>query len=171
VSYPREAGTIPAGKCACGHWARADEVTECRYCDCAQHRASPYGGHDPQTPPGAEAALQAFSRELDEARQALAAARNAELDAKTARDKVKRKFLLSPHAPAVGVFGGVRTTMAERDAWVADQIADEEQAYQVAKLARQAAKEHLDTLREQGSLQQSISRSVSASYQGTGERW
>lgn len=133
--------------------------------------SSPYQGHDPQTPPGAEAALQTFSDALEAGRLALAAARDAEVVAKAAFRKAKRKLLLSPECPKAA--GPNRTcTVAERDAWVEDQVADEELAYELAKTARVEANEHLKTLREQGSLQQSISKSVADSYRGTGgHKW
>lgn len=158
---------------------RDQEMTpgsRCRSCDCDDHRigqAAPASGeHDPQTPPGAEHALQTYSQQLEDARRALAEARNAELDAKGARDKAKRFWLLSDEAPPVGVFGGVRTTVAMREAWVEDQIADEEQAFRIAEAARRAAKDLLDTLTTQGSLQQSLTKSVGDSYRSTGrEPW
>jgi hypothetical protein len=132
---------------------------------------SPYQGHDPQTPPGAEAALQTFSDALEAGRLKLVAARDAEVVAKDAYRKAKRKALLSAECPKAA--GPNRTcTVAERDAWVEDQVADEELVYELAKTARVEANEHLKTLREQGSIQQSISKSVADSYRGTGgHRW
>jgi hypothetical protein len=168
---PGEA-TIPAAKCPnCGHHARIDEVTACRFCDCTEHRGTPpgpYQGHDPQTPPGAEAALQSFSDALEDGRLALAAARDAELVAKNARDAAKRRWTLSEDCPRVARDA---FTVAYRDAWVEEQIAGEQLAYDLARTARQAASEHLHTLREQGSIQQSISKSVGDSYRGTRGTW
>lgn len=165
--------TIPAGRCGnCTHWARPDEVTRCPHCDCPRHVATPYGGHDPQTPPGAENALQAFSDALEEARRELAAAADEEVDAELARDAAQRRAELSPAAPKVGVFDGARTTVAMKAAWVAEQIAEEERAYRLATVKRKAAAKRLDILGKQGSYQQSISKSVGDSYRGTGgERW
>jgi hypothetical protein len=162
--------TIPAGRCGqCSHWARFDEVTACRFCGCTSHRAA---ARDPQTPPDAESALQSFSADLDEAVEKLQQARNAELDAEEARDKAKYEALLSEDCPPVGVFGGVRTTVAFQAAWVAREIAGEESAYWAAKVVRQAASAHLDKLNSQRSIQQTISKSVAGSYQGTGsEPW
>jgi len=168
----RPDGTIPAMKCACGHFARPDEVTECRFCGCKHHVARPHGEHDPQTPPGAEQALQAFSDALEEARRELAAAADEEVDAELARDTAQRRAELSPAAPKVGVFDGVRTTVAMRAAWVAEQIAGEERTFRLATVKRKAAAKKLDILGKQGSYQQSISKSVGDSYRGTGgERW
>lgn len=172
MNRPLPDGAIPAGKCVCTHWARADEVTECRFCNCTHHVARPHGEHDPQTPPGAEQALQAFSDALEEARRELATAADEEVDAELARDTAQRRAELSPAAPKVGVFDGVRTTVAMRAAWVAEQIAGEERAFRLATVKRKAAAKKLEILGKQGSFQQSINRSVSASYQGTGgEPW
>jgi hypothetical protein len=171
MSHPLR-DTIPAGKCACTHWARPDEVTKCARCDCEHHVASPYQGHDPQTPPGAETALQSFSDALDDATEKLKQARDAELEAEEARDTAKWEALLSPGCPKVGVFEGVRTTVAVQAAWVSREIAGEERAYKAAKVVRQAASAHLDKLNSQRSIAQTISKSVSGSYAGTGsEPW
>ena len=126
---------------------------------------STYRGHDPQTPPGAEAALQSVSDGLETARRALAAARDEEVAALADYKAAKRRALLSAECPKVR---RNECTVAERDAWVEDQCADEELAWMLARTARQAAADHHQTLREQGSIQQSISRSVGDSYRGTG---
>lgn len=165
--------TVPALKCACGHFARADEVTACRFCPCADHRpaSNPYGGHDPQTPPGAEAALQFFSDALDAAQKALEKAANEEIEAELARDAARRRWLLSAECPKAA--GPDRTcTVTERDAWVDSRIEDEEREFRIKRAAAKAAAKRMDVLGKQGSYQQSINRSVGTSYQGTGsERW
>ena len=166
---PARNETIPAGRCGCGHWARPDEVTECRMCDCKRHVS---GSRDPQTPPGAERDLQSYSDALEEAGELLAAARNAELDAEEARDSARRRAQMSPDCPPAGVFNGVRITVAYVAAWVEDQIADEERAYRLAKVARQAASDHLRKVGKQGSFQQTLTKSVGNAYLATGsEPW
>ena len=172
VSTPSPRDAIPALRCACSHFARTDEVGACRFCDCAHHVASPYQGHDPASPPGAEAALQSYSEALDDAVEKLRLARDAELDAEDARDQAKYEALLSDECPQTGVIDGKRTTVAYRDAWVRREIADEERTYRAAKVVRQAASAHLDKLNSQRSIAQTISKSVSGSYAGTGsEPW
>jgi hypothetical protein len=172
VSHPLRA-TIPAAKCAsCDHYAPVGEMTECKRpgCECKRHTGSPHGVHDPETPPGAEAALQALRDALEPARQALREAADAEVEAELARDAARRKWMLSDECPkATGP--GRTMTVAERNCWVEDKIADEERAYRLAKAEREAAKAYLDVLGKQLSAQQSIGRSVAASYQGTGDRW
>jgi hypothetical protein len=158
--------TIPARKCACGHFARIDEVTTCRFCDCTEHRGAVNGSHqgyDPQTPAGAETALQSFSDALDEARELLAAKRDLEVDALAALKEAKRRALLSDECPKVR---RNECTVAERDAWAEDQAAGEEKAWMLAKADRQAAADHLHTVGKQGAFQQSIGASVRESYRG-----
>lgn len=127
---------------------------------------SPHHGYSPQTPPGAEAALQAFSDALDEAQDALKAARDAEVDAEVALKAEKRKWLLSDECPKVRRNGW---TCAERDAWVEDKCADEQLAWMLARAARQAATDHLKTVGKQGGFQQSIAGSVREQYRGAGQ--
>lgn len=130
---------------------------------------SPYGEHDPQSPPGAEKALMTYSDALEDARRALASARDREVDAKAARDSAARRARFSPDCPKVGVFDGVRTTVAYAEAWIAEQVAELDLVYELAKAARQAAADHLHTLDKQGSLAQSLARSVDSAYRGQRE--
>lgn len=133
---------------------------------------SPHGGHDPQTPPGAEAALTEFSDQLEAARLMLAEKRDAEVMAKDTWNKAKRRARFSPGCPKAGTYDGVRILKDDVDAWIDDQVADEGLAYELSKTARQAAKDHHDTLRTQGSLAQTLSKSVADSYRGTGgHKW
>jgi|SRR5450755_450064 hypothetical protein len=165
MSHPLE-GAVVALRCACSHFARADEVSTCRFCDCTHHRGvirDIHGGHGPQTPPGAEAALQAFSDALEEARELLAERRDLEVDALAALKAAKRAALLSPECPKVR---RNEWTVAERDAWAEDKCADEERAWMLARSARQAAADFLHTTGKQGGFQQSIGASVRTSYQG-----
>ena len=164
MTNPRH-DTIPAGKCLCGHYARMDEITTCRFCECSQHRgtAGAHQGYDPQTPAGAETALQAFSDALEEARELLAKKRDLEVDALAAYKKAKREAFLSPACPKVR---RNEWTVAERDAWVEDQAASEEMDWMLAKAARQAAADNLHTLGKQGGFQQSIGASVRETFRG-----
>ena len=166
-------GTVPALKCACGHFAPLGEITTCRFCDCERHAGTPYGDHDPQTPLGAETALQAFSEALERARVGLAQASDAEVEAELARDAARRKLMFTEECPRAGVFGGVRVTVAERDAWIDDRIVDEERAFRLAKAAREAAEKYLSVVGKQLSAQQTLSKSVGQGYgNSTGSgRW
>ena len=124
----------------------------------------------PNTPPDAEAKLAAYSDALDKAQEDLETARNAELDAEEDRDAARRRAQFDPDCPKVGVFNGVRTTVAYQAAWIEERIAAEEHKYRLAKAARQAASEHLKKLGKQGSFQQSLTGSVREAYRNTG-RW
>lgn len=173
MSHPLD-GTRPAPRCACGHHCRPDEVTECRFCDCKDHRpardapGSPYQGYDPQTPAGAEAAVQAFSDALEPVRQALAEAVDAEADAELDLEVAKARLILSDECPVVGVFGGVRVTVAQRDAWVLLRTTDEVRALKKATAARKIAEKALDVTGRKLMAQQSITRSVGGSYGASG---
>ena len=162
MSHPLR-DTVRAVRCDCGKYAPPGQP--CSNCGTV-NGSSPYRGHDPQSPPGAEAALQSFLEALGPAREALEAAANEEVGAELARDAARRKWMLQ--APPVR---RNEWTVAERDCWVEDHITEEERAYRLAKAKRQAAAKVLDVLGKQLSAQQSINRSVSASYQGTGDRW
>lgn len=122
--------------------------------------------YSPQTPPDAEAALQAYSEALEAAQDTLAKARDAEVDAETDHKAAKRKWLLSDECPKVRRNGW---TVAERDAWVEDKAADEELAWRLARAKRQAAADHLKTVGKQGGFQQSITGSVREQYRGAGQ--
>ena len=137
---------------------------------------SPYYGErgalpPADTPPGAEARLEAYRDELDVAREALRQARDDEVKAKEARDEARRRAQFDPDCPPVGVFNGVRTTVAYQTAWIEDRIADQEHEYQLKKLARQAASEHLRTLGKQGSFQQSLTKSIGDDWSRNIRRW
>lgn len=172
MSHPLR-DTIPAGKCpGCGHWARPDEVTECRHCNCPHHRATPYNGHDPQTPPGAEAALEYFKTSLAEAQEGLERAANEEVDAEMDLDERRRELILSDDCPQAA--GPNRTcTVAYQRAWIDAQPGVREliRAHRHAKARRGAAEKVLKVVERVSSIQQSISRSVGSDYPGTRGTW
>lgn len=129
--------------------------------------------HDPDTPPSAEATLADLSGQMEQARQELRKARDAEVEAEHVYRSALRRALLSPECPKVGFTreDGMRVTVAYRDAWAEDKAAREEHAWQLAKATRRAAADHLSTLKAQVSAQQSITSSVRESYRGTGRPW
>ncbi len=97
----------------------------------------------------------------------LARARDAEVSARHAFKAAQRRWLLSDDAPKVSRAG---CTTAERDAWVGEKTAALEQAYDLAVVAREAAQDHLRTLREQAEVVRSLGASVRQAYElaGTG---
>jgi hypothetical protein len=167
MSHPLD-GTIPAVKCAnCPHHVPLGDVTACRFCDCQEHAPkaqSPYGGHNADEPPGAEAALEYFKAEMDVARRELEQASNGEVEAELARDAARRKWEFDDECPPVGVFGGIRTTARRQAAWIDNHIADEEREYRLAKSRREAASKRLDVLGRQAITQASIAKSVGTGY-------
>lgn len=123
--------------------------------------------HDPQTPPGAEAMLAELMKAMEAARRDLAAARDEEVATLHDYKAARRRAMLSAECPKVR---RDHCTVAERDAWVEEQCSDEELAHELAKAARQAASDHLNTLRAQVSAQQSIARSVGDSFRADGRQ-
>lgn len=126
--------------------------------------------YEPQTPVTAEKKLDEFSDALEEARELLAQARDAEMTAKEIRDEAYRDALLSDECPKVGVFGGVRVTVAYQEAWVAREIADQEKLLQRAILARREAADKHRTIASQASHQQTLAKSVGDAYRGAGRQ-
>ena len=118
--------------------------------------------HEPATPESAESALQAVRDAMDAAREDLKKCRDDEIGAQAAYKRELRRLLLSAECPKVGVTDGMRTTVAERDAWVEQRAAALELDWQVSVAARRAAADHLSTLRAQASVAQSIAGSVRA---------
>lgn len=166
MSNPAEA-TVPAGRCGnCPHFAPVGEMGTCRYCNCTRHTAPPY---EPATPAAAEQKLEQYMEQLDAAEQALTEARNAELEAENKRDQMRAAALLSEQCPKVGVFDGVRTTVAMQEAWVAAVIEDYEFAFRAAREVRRAAAVRFEKVRKQGQFQQSINsnaRDAARTYGG-----
>lgn len=153
MSHPLH-DTTPAARCAeCAHYAPVGEVTACSFCGCQRHTGKPY---EPATPASAEQKLDAYVQALDDAEEAVTVARDAELKAENARDVARAAALLSEACPKTGTFGGVRVTVAERDAWVAREIEPLEFAYRAAREVRRAAVLRFDKVRKQGSFAQSI---------------
>jgi hypothetical protein len=124
---------------------------------------------EPLTPVEVERQIRWVQNKLTQAQAELRDARDAEVSAKHTYERAYRKTILSGDCPKV-TRGGYTT--AERDAWVADQCADEHEAYELAEVKRKAAEEHLRTLYQQGTLSATLAKSVGQAYQmaGVGER-
>jgi hypothetical protein len=123
----------------------------------------------PETPAEAEALLNRLMVQSKDARDALATCRKTETDAKAARNKARRRARYLPEAPKAGMVAGVRTTVAEVEDWLDDQVADLDLAYELAKTARQTAADHVAEMGRQVIAQQSILKSVNEAYRGTRE--
>lgn len=121
------------------------------------------------TPVQVEQRLRYLHNELTRAQVVLRNARDAEVNAKHAFESKQRRALLSKDCPKV-TRGGYTT--AERDAWVALQVEEEQQVFDLAEVARRAAEDYLRMTRDQGVLVASLARSVNQAYAmaGVGER-
>lgn len=120
---------------------------------------------DHTTPADVQAKLRHLTQELEKARGELATARNDEVEKKQAWEKARRAALLNPDRPRVERGG---FTVAERDAWVDDQVATEEQEYRIAEVRRKAAGDHLRTLQSQSMNVMAIGKSVQTEYNAGG---
>ncbi|GAA2861047.1 hypothetical protein [Nonomuraea rubra] len=120
---------------------------------------------DLTTPTGVEARLRRLVTDLTRAQQALAQARDAEVDAKHAYEAAKRRAMFSGDCPKV-TRGGFTT--AERDAWVDEQAAGQRYHYDIAVAKREAAQDHLRVVRDQAEIVRSLGASVRQAYEIAG---
>jgi hypothetical protein len=121
--------------------------------------------YEPLTPVQVERRLRGLVTALSRAKADLEQARNAEVDAKHAYQSARRRALLSGDCPKV-TRGGYTT--AERDAWVEEQVADLEKAFDLAEVKRKTAEDHLRTVRDQAVVVATLAKSVNTAYQMAG---
>jgi hypothetical protein len=105
------------------------------------------------TPLDVERKLRALVNDLTRAQAELREARDAEVDAKHAWDRGRRRALLSGECPKVTRNGW---TTSERDAWVDDQVGDLRFDYDRATVVREAAVDRLRVLMAQAELVRSL---------------
>lgn len=117
------------------------------------------------TPVMAERRLVELEQKLEMGTEMLKIARDKEVDAKHIYEAARRKARLSPECPRVERGG---TTVAERAEWLDDQAAQAQWSYDVATAARQAAYDHLQTVREQGMICMALLRSANTAYAMSG---
>lgn len=125
---------------------------------------------EPVTPDGAEKRLQRISDALEENEAVLTQAADEEMDAQGALDEAEIRWRLSPECPQAGVVDGVRTTVAYVDAWVRDRTAAERTRLRLATQVRRAAEAQRRRLEHQLRAAQSVNKSVTEVYRGSG-RW
>lgn len=104
-------------------------------------------------------------RAMWEAKKQLALARDDEVECEAAYLSARRRAFFNPDCPVV-VRGGV--TVADRDAWVDQQVEDLETKWKLAKAATQAAKDHMDTLRAQAILIAGLAKTTQQIHAGAG---
>jgi phage-related minor tail protein len=120
---------------------------------------------DDLTPVQIEAKLRRLVNDLAFAQSALREARDEEVNAKHAFEAKHRRSLLSAECPKV-TRGGYTT--AERDAWVSEEAAELEKAYDLAEARRKAAEDYLRTLRDQSMVVMALGKSVNAAFSMAG---
>ena len=117
--------------------------------------------YEPLTPIEAERRMRWLQNEMTRIRKVLQLAREDELKAKWAWEKLKRRTVLAGGGPKVSRGG---PTVLDRDMWLDEKSADLREKYELAKANREAAKEHLETLYQQGLLANRLSKSVEQAY-------
>lgn len=122
-------------------------------------------GYVSLNPVQVEQKLRQCVNDLYAAEKALAEARDAEVDAEIAYQSTRRKLLLSEACPKVSR-GNV--TVADRDAWIDNECADEWMAYRLTSVKCQAAQDHVRTVRDVTSTVQSIASLVRQAYSMAG---
>lgn len=112
-----------------------------------------------------EQKLRQVVTDLTLAEKALREARDEETTAEITFRAAHRAAMLSPQCPRVARGG---CTTAERDAWVEDQCAGQWQAYRIAQARREAAQDHIRTVRDIATAVQSIGALVRTAYSMAG---
>lgn len=121
------------------------------------------GLDEPLTPVEIEQRLRRSITLLTQAQQALAAARDTETEAELDYKRAHYAAVLDPECPKPGRGAG-DSTVGERDAWVAQRTHDAFRRYKFAETAREAAQDHLRTVRDVSSILQSLGASVRQAY-------
>lgn len=108
-------------------------------------------------------------RAMYNAKKDLEEARNQEVKARKAYKSARRRVTLDPNRPKVTRGGW---TTLERDAWIDSQpeVESAEDDYEIAKAAREAAADQLDTLRSQSITIGSLAKLVQKIYDAVGAR-
>lgn len=117
------------------------------------------------TPAAAERRLVELEQKLEQVTEMLKIARDAEVDAKHEFEASRRRAGFDKDCPVV-TRGGI--TVAERTEWIDDKAAEAQRKYDIATAARQAAYDHLQTVREQGMICMALLRSTNTAYNMSG---
>lgn len=119
----------------------------------------------PLTPVDVERHLTRLREEMPKAVIKLREARRSEARAKRAYDDQRRRAILSPECPKPSRDGH---TVAYRDAWVEEQCAEIKWLYDVAKVSRETAEDHVRGLRDESTIVMVLGKSVNLAYQMAG---
>src|SRR6266508_481436 len=121
--------------------------------------------NEPLTPADCEQRLRALVNAMTRAQSELRDARDTEVDKKHEYEAAKRRAFLSADCPKPTRGGH---TVADRDVWVDDRCADEQRAFDIATARREAARDHLQVIRDQSMVVLGLLRSVTAAYSVSG---
>lgn len=108
------------------------------------------------TPAQVQQRLYDVHQQMVQAASALARARTAEVEAERAFVMARSRAITSGDCPRPKR-GENGVTVADRDAWVDQQVEDERFTLAVAEATRKAAEDNLRVTRDQASLVQSLS--------------
>ncbi len=112
-----------------------------------------------------EARLTQAITDLTESQRALRDARDRETETEIAYRVAFYRATLDKNAPTVERNG---YTVAERDAWVALRCREQWEAFRYATAKREAAQDHLRTVRDVTEVLRSLGASVRTAYEGAG---
>lgn len=121
----------------------------------------------PWTPVDAEMRLRDIDEALDPTVDAVKRARDIEVARHGQYKDARRAALLSAKCPKVSRGG---YTTAERDAWVEQEAAEAEKAYERAKADREDAVDAMFKVKDQGAIVGKISDLVRQAYAVSGGR-
>lgn len=117
------------------------------------------------TPVAIEAKLRQCVNDLARGQSRLREARDLEVGRKHEYEAARRRAILSVECPKVRRDGA---TALERDAWVENEAAPQQRAYDIAEANRKAAEDALRTTRDTAMVCMALGKSVTASYQLAG---
>lgn len=119
------------------------------------------------TPVDIEERLKTLLKDTTDATRALTQARDDEIAAKHTFEAAARESWFHPDCPKP-TRGGF--TVADRDQWIAVRVENLQQDYDIAVMRREAAQEHLRTLRMHVDIVRTLAASVRQAYDVVGSR-
>jgi len=121
--------------------------------------------YQPLSPLDVERKLRQCITDITKAEQDLRAARDVEVECELEWKSAVRRAMFHPDCPKVSRGAA---TVADRDAWVEAQCADEYRAYRLAKAASEAAQDRMRVTRDIAVTVQSLGALVRQAYQMAG---
>ncbi len=122
---------------------------------------------EPWTPVDAEKALRWVLRAMLDAQRMLQQARDAEVACKHEFESAKRRAFFADGCPKPerGKF-----TVADREAFIESETAQQREDYELASAAKEAAQDHLRTLNSQSVVMSALAKNVQQAYSVVGAR-